>query len=171
MKRKGKNGWIRLQEEFRNRIPLMQDLSDYLKGGDLRSIGRVEDLIGLIKNATNFDLLFEYLHSEDRLLVICAADAVEKISVEHPEWLAAHKKEILHFLQTAQDQEFKWHLAQIVTRLELAEDELRKVWMVVSNWAKNEKESKIVRVNSLQALYNLSHKHIHLKKAFERSVA
>jgi hypothetical protein len=59
----------------------------------------------------------------------------------------------------AHDKEFKWHLAQLVVLHELAHDELGEVWKILSHWAMDKKESKIVRVNSLQGLYELLGRH------------
>lgn len=146
----------------------IKDLRTYLSGGDLRSIARADQLLPSIKDQKDFDELFNALFSDDRLLIMRAADTIEKITINRPELLTKQKSEIVQFLHTAKDKEFKWHLAQMVSRLLLEEDELSRVWAVLYNWAKNEKESKIVRVNSLQALYDLSQKHIDLKKYFEQ---
>ena len=130
----------------------MDKIISYLNGGDLRSIAKVEEIIPLIKTQVDFDELFRFLFSSDRLLVMRAADAVEKISLTCPQFLSAHKKEINNFLHTAADKEFKWHIALIVSRVDLSEEEQNIVWNRLSGWATDKKESKIVRVNSLQSL-------------------
>ena len=148
----------------------MNDLTQYLQGGDLRSIANVEGLVALLKNQSDFDTLFRYLHSDDRLIAMRAADAVEKISRKRTDFLQNHRKELVAFLQIAENKELKWHLAQLASRLVLPDMEIERVWTVLSNWAKNEKESKIVRVNALQSLYDLSQSHIHLKNDFKRII-
>jgi hypothetical protein len=75
-------------------------LIKYLQGGDLRSIANVQELRTHIKNQKDFDSLFQFLHSKDRVLIMRAADALEKISREHPNYLWAHQGEILQFLRT-----------------------------------------------------------------------
>ena len=75
-----------------------------------------------------FDELFENLFSIDRLVVMRTADALEKISATNPELLSNHKAEIINFLDTAHDKEFMWHLALMVSRLDLTTNELGKVW-------------------------------------------
>ncbi len=148
----------------------ISDLTQYLQGGDLCSIVNVEGLVPLIKTQSDFDTLFRYLHSDDRLIAMREADSGEKISRKRIDLLQNHKKELMVFMQTADDKEFKWHLAQLASRLVLSDMEIEKVWTVRSNWTKNEKESKIVRVNALQSLYDLSQSHIHLKNDFKRIV-
>lgn len=58
----------------------MNNKKKYLQGGDLRSIADVDQLIPLIKTQKTFDELFSCLESEDRLIVMRAADAIEKIT-------------------------------------------------------------------------------------------
>ncbi|TAK39564.1 MAG: hypothetical protein EPO28_10695 [Saprospiraceae bacterium] len=133
----------------------MNDLTPYLQGGGLRSTGEVEQLLPLIKTQQDFDELFRFMFSEERLVAMRAADAVEKIALRQPDFLQKHKAEVLHLLPQARHIEFKWHLALLVSRLPLAEKESQAVWAVLKGWAMDASESKIVRVNSLQAMSEL----------------
>jgi hypothetical protein len=144
----------------------MKEIKSFLFGKDLRSIAQVDELISLVKTQSYFDALFEYLYSEDRLLVMGAVDAVEKISKNRPEYLSSHKTEIIKFFKIAKNKEFKWHLAQLVTRLHLSLKELKTVWNKLATWTTDKNESKIVRVNSVQALFELSKKFKDLKADF-----
>lgn len=141
----------------------MQSLKKFLEGGDLRSIADVDQLVPLIQSQSDFDLLFRYLFSGDRLITMRAIDAVEKITSGNSSYLGKHKERLIDFLETASDKEFKWHLALLVSRIDLNQRELGRVWKKLSDWAKDKSESKIVRVNSLQSLFDLSQKHDHLK--------
>lgn len=145
----------------------MNDLTKYLQGGDLRSIGKVERIIGLVNSQLNFNKLFSYLYSTDRLIVMRAVDAIEKITVTNSQYLKVHKDELIKFLQSAQDKEFKWHLALLISRLDLGESELTLVWSKLMEWVKDESESRIVRVNSLQSLFDLSRRHEKLENDFD----
>jgi len=137
----------------------MKDLKGYLQGGDLRSIADVDQLIPLIETQKDFDQLFAYLNSEDRLIVMRAAHAIEKLTKAHPEYLDAHKSRLMALLNTAQDKELKWHVALIASRIDLSRNEVEQVWNKLEAWVRDRLESKIVRVNSVQALYDLSRKH------------
>ncbi|MDH4295124.1 MAG: hypothetical protein OEV74_02500 [Cyclobacteriaceae bacterium] len=137
----------------------MNKFIKYLQGGDLRSIAEVEKLLPLVKTQSDFDELFENLFSIDRLVVMRTADALEKISATNPELLSNHKAEIINFLDTAHDKEFMWHLALMVSRLDLTTNQLGKVWAKLTKWAKDKKQSRIVRVNSIQTLFDLMKKH------------
>jgi len=48
-----------------------------------------------------------------------------------------------------------WHLAQLLSRLHLNRTEFRNSWNILTKWAKDKTNSRIVRVNSLQALFDL----------------
>ncbi len=133
-----------------------QKMVDMLAGGDLRSIGKVEQLLSLIKSQDDFDELFQLLSSPVRIVAMRAADAIEKITLLHPAFLEKHKTEILRLLNLAQHIEFKWHLALLVSRIPLNIEELRSVWTKLKTWATDTTESKIVRVNALQAMTELS---------------
>jgi hypothetical protein len=145
----------------------VNDVKKYLQGGDLRSIADVDQLIPLIKTQKTFDELFSCLDSDDRLIVMRAADAIEKITRDHPEYLDSHKIRLIRLLNTARDKELKWHLVLLIPRIDLNSKELGQVWNKLYIWAKDKKGSRIVRVNSLQALYELSEKYRELKKDFE----
>jgi hypothetical protein len=133
----------------------MKNFENTLKGGDLRSIGKANDIVKEVNNKNDFDSLFTGLFHEDRKVVMRAADAIEKITITNPEYLADHKKEILGLLQTAKHIELKWHLALLISRLALTEAELGEVWQILTCRATDKTESRIVRVNSVQGLYEL----------------
>jgi hypothetical protein len=149
----------------------MKRFEGLLSGGDLRSLGASRSLISRINNQTDFDALFEYLFHSDRLVVMRAADVIEKITIKHPHYFNKHKKRILELSLTAANKELQWHLAQFIPRLSLTGAELGKVWAVLTEWAKDKKNSKIVRVNALQALFDLAKKKISLMKDFNLTLS
>jgi len=145
----------------------MENFKAYLQGGDLRSIAKVDELIEQIKTKKEFELLFQYLYSKNRLIVMCAVDAIEKITLKNPNFLTDHNHDIINLMKTAIDKELKWHLALLASRISLSSEELKIVWDQLKKWVKNKKESKIVRVNSIQSLYNLLQQHKSLKEDFD----
>lgn len=84
-----------------------------------------------------------------------AADVAEKVTISKPEYLAPHKKQIIKLMSTAVDKELKWHLALMAPRMKYTERELGLVWDTLTRWALDTKESRIVRVHSLQGLHDL----------------
>jgi hypothetical protein len=144
----------------------MNKFQEILKGGDLRSIGKANEIVRDITTQNDFDELFIGLNHSDRKVVMRTADAIEKITLEKFDYLQKHKKEIINLCQTAIDKEFKWHLALIVSRLRLTNKELGHIWDLLTEWATNKKESKIVRVNAIQGLFNLLQQKKELSQCF-----
>jgi hypothetical protein len=136
----------------------MSDISNKLKGGDLRSVGKVNSVIEKITNQQTFDELFKDLFDNDRLIVMRTADAVEKITIKHP------------LLDEAVNKELKWHLAQLISRLNLNNKETSIVWAKLTQWAKDKSESRIVRVLSLQSLFDIQKKFPELKKDYTNTI-
>lgn len=134
----------------------MQDFAHLLLGKDLRTINKANEVAQLVQDQASFDSLFGLLFHHERTLVMRAADAVEKITVKHREFLKPHKAQLMSLLKSAIHIELKWHIAQLVPRLPLDPHELQEVWSILSYWAQNPNESKIVRVNSLQGLFDLA---------------
>ena len=93
-------------------------------------------------------------------------DVVEKITREHPEYLKPHKSHILSLFETAEEKELKWHLAQLISRVELNEAEIGKIWEILTGWAVDPKESRIVRTNAMHALFNLLSQYPELNQDF-----
>lgn len=134
----------------------METFLRLLQGGDLRSLARTNEVVALVKDQRDADKLFGLLHHPDRKVVMRAADALEKITATDNTYLLSHAVEIKGLLFEARDKELKWHLSLLVSRLPLTEAELQKIWAQLCAWLEDKKESRIVRVNALQALYNLS---------------
>lgn len=137
-----------------------------MQGGDLRSPGHSEEVIRLVKDRHSFNEVFALLFHEDRHVVMRTADAVEKISREHPYYLQSQKEEILKLLESAHEKELKWHLAQLISRVELNEAETGIVWQILTAWVIDPKESRIVRTNSIHALFNLLAQYPDLEQDF-----
>lgn len=133
----------------------MSRFDDILKGGDLRSTGRSGQVVAMVKTQADFDDLIQGLYSADRAIVMRTADAVEKITRVYPVYLHNHKEDIIKLCETAAHKELKWHLALLVPRLPLSEKEFGVAWKMLINWVADKKESRIVRVNSLQAVFDL----------------
>jgi hypothetical protein len=144
----------------------MTNFENILKGDDLRSIGQSYKVVSQVNSQTLFDRLFKLLFHPNRQIVMRSADAIEKITISNPQYLKKHKIAILDLCNQAHDKELKWHLTLLVTRLKLSIHELDKVWQLLTNWATNKKESKIVRVNSIQGLYDLLKQQKSLKQKF-----
>ncbi len=148
----------------------MKNFEDLLKGGDLRSIGRTNEVVKEINSEHDFDLLFNGLFHTERTVVMRTADAIEKITIKRPALLNKYKKKLLELCFNVKYIELKWHLALLVSRLKLTSTETERVWLLLTQWATDRLESKIVRVNSVQALFELSQINSELTDRFTRTV-
>jgi HEAT repeat protein len=133
----------------------MCDIVDKLKGGDLRSIGRANEVAEeVINNPDLFDDLFKGINNEDPVVRMRTADAVEKVTKRHPEYLIPHKTVLLRQAAGLRQQEVRWHVAQLLPRLILDENEKSKAGEILFEYL--EDQSRIVQTNALQALADLA---------------
>ena len=133
----------------------MNDVLAKLKGGDRRSIGRANEVVAeVLSDPALFGVVFNGMLSDDPLVRMRAADAVEKITTKHPEYLAPYKKKLLEQVAEVEQQEVRWHVAQMIPRLELSREELGRVVEILRNYLDD--QSNIVKTMSMQALADLA---------------
>ncbi len=149
----------------------MTSLDKVLSGGDLRSIGKSNSVVLKVRSQNDFDKLFKCLFHNDRVVVMRTADAIEKITLWHPSYLIKHKKALLELCHSAKNKELKWHLALLISRLNLSGEEIQLVWQILTGWASDKEKSRIVRVNAIQALYEIARKEKRFIKDFQKILA
>jgi hypothetical protein len=126
-----------------------------LQGEDRRTIGRADEVARLVsRNPRFFPKLVVGLWSEDSLIRMRAADAVEKVTRSMPRLLRSHKKELLGLMAETDQQELRWHLALMVPRLSLTAKERHYAVQVLEGYL--EDHSSIVRTFALQGLADLA---------------
>jgi hypothetical protein len=130
-------------------------IQNLLREGDLRSIGRVAEVIELVlDNNQLFESLVLGMAADEPGVRMRACDAVEKISRQHPHYLRPHKDFILNQISGISQQEVQWHIAQIIPRLELSDQEIKQANEVLLGYL--DSTSKIVQTNALTALVELN---------------
>lgn len=133
----------------------MGGLLDKLRGGDLRSIGRSNEVVDdVLADPSLFQAVFEGMLHDDPLIRMRCADAVEKITARHPEYLRPYKRKLIQRVSTCEQQEVRWHVAQLFSRLDLTPKERRVVMDILSEYLRD--RSKIVKTFSMQALADLA---------------
>lgn len=125
-----------------------------LKGGDRRSIGAANAAAAKARDSRRiFGTLVDGLHDEDPVVRMRSADALEKASVLHPDWLSAHKAALL--AATLSDQpELLWHVAQMAPRLDWPPRQRARVIAWLTQSLKH--ESRIVQSSALTALAEMA---------------
>jgi hypothetical protein len=126
-----------------------------LTGGDRRSIGRSEEVVALVlRQPASFTELIRGLRSEDPLLRMRAADAAEKASLRQPDLLKPFKAGLLRLLHETEQQELRWHLAQMVPRLPLSRRERARAVGDFRHYLQD--RSSIVKTFAMQALVDMA---------------
>jgi len=122
----------------------LNDVLKKLEGGDRRSIGRVSDVVAEVFNDPSlFEVVFNGMLSDDPIIRMRSADAVEKITAKHPEYLQPYKKKLIQQVARIDQQEVRGHVAQMFPRLELSEEEQAVVVEILLDYLND--KSKISR--------------------------
>ena len=136
----------------------MSEILLKLKGGDLRSIGRAEEVVAdILQNPALFGEVFEGMLNNDPLVRMRSADALEKVSSKHPEYLQPFKNRLINEVSQIKQQEVRWHVAQMFSYLEVSRVERDEMVKVLLSYLDTDK-SKIVKVFSMQTLADLAEK-------------
>ncbi|MGD9079245.1 MAG: hypothetical protein PVG96_07890 [Desulfobacterales bacterium] len=126
-----------------------------LQGGDRRSIGNVGEVVAAVRKKPDlFKDLVAGLFEKDPVVRMRAADAMEKISLEKPESLQPFKTELIRLAQQTQQQELRWHMAQMIPRLKLKPKDETTVTDIFFDYLND--NSKIVVTFAMQALTDLA---------------
>ncbi len=136
----------------------MSHILQKLTGGDLRSIGRADEVVeDILKNPTLYKEVFEGMIHDDPRVRMRSADALEKVSQKHPEYLQPFKKRLINEIAKQEQQEIRWHVAQMFSYLELDKKERDKVIQILFTYIDTSK-SNIVKVFSMQTLTDFAQK-------------
>ena len=133
----------------------MTDILSDLSGGDKRSIGKAGQVVErILETPALLADVVQGLTQADPVVRMRCADVAEKVSVVHPEWLRQHKQALLSYASRVQEKEVRWHMAQMLPRLELSPDERRKAIALLFTYLAD--TSQIVQTLSMQALFDMS---------------
>lgn len=145
--------------------------TELLIGKDLRSVRQNSIVVRAVKDQPSFDELFVLVFHHQRQVAMRAIDAIEKITKYHPEFLTAHKSQLMILLKSADHKELKWHIAQLIARMELSRVELMEILHILDYWIINQNEGKLVRVHALQTLFDLSTKYREVEDHLVRAIS
>lgn len=142
--------------------------AEALHGGDRRSIGEADAVAAtVLTHPERFNELFACLSHTDDIVRMRAADALEKVSRDHPEWFARQRDALLGWRVGDSSAEVRWHLVLICARLKLSRDEAAALMRRLDKLVR-EDDSRIVKVMSLEACAILRAAHPELEEAFTK---
>lgn len=131
------------------------DLHGLLSGGDRRYVGQVDTVVAIVLGQPRlFRRLIKSMWDQDAVVRMRAADAAEKVSVKKPELLHPFKAELLGLLAEAEQEEVRWHLAQMVPRLPLTARERARAASLLRGYLDD--RSSIVKTFAMQGLADLA---------------
>ena len=139
-----------------------KDILARLKGGDRRSIGQADRVARLVaKEPKLFSELIKGLRADDALVRMRAADAAEKLTRSRPELLKPYHKELLGLMAETEEQEVRWHMAQMAPRIAVTVQARNAAATILMGYL--EAKSSIVRTFALQGLADLARAEAALK--------
>ncbi len=140
----------------------MENILDKLKGGDLRSTGKSDEVVtDVLADPGLFDTLFRGILAADPIVRMRAADAVEKISATRPEYLWPYKRMLVEQVAGIEQQEVRWHVAQMLPRLDWSQEEQAAIVEILMGYLDD--ESKIVKTFTMQALADFAARDANLR--------
>lgn len=141
----------------------MSRILEKLKGGDLRSIGKADEVvIDVLKNPSLFKDVFEGMLNENPLIRMRSADVTEKVSKKHPEYLQPFKHRLINEVSNEKQKEVRWHVAQMFSYIEISKKERDQIMDILLTYTSDEK-SKIVKTFSMQTLANFAKRDTSIK--------
>lgn len=132
-----------------------QAILNMLQGGDRRSIGRSHRVVATVRrDPALFPVLMYGLGHADELVRMRAADAAEKLTATNPQWLRPFKRRLMNLAARVKQQELRWHLAQMLPRLELSRKDRAVAVAILRRYLGD--RSRIVKTFAMQGLFDLA---------------
>lgn len=141
----------------------MSKILQKLKGDDLRSIGKADEVVqDILNDPSLFKEVFEVMLNKDPVVRMRSADAIEKVSAKRPEYLRPFKSKLINQISKIEQQEVRWHVAQMFSYIETSKIERNKIIKVLLSYIETD-ESKIVKTFSMQTLADFAEKDEQIK--------
>ncbi len=126
-------------------------------GGKSNSLGRVNEVIDLVlSNRDRLEELYDCLFHDDAWARMRAADAIEKICRERPDWIEPFIDRMQREISDTTQPSILWHLAQIYRQVSL-NDKQRDFAI---KWLKKQISTKdvdwIVAANTMDTLFQFT---------------
>src|SRR6476646_11310666 len=133
----------------------MNPILQQLRGGDRRSVRGVPQVVRqVLADRKLFPVVFGGMTDADPLVRMRCSDAIEKSTAEHPEYLAPYRKRLIQLAEVAEQQEVRWHMAQLLSRIDWKASERRRVLRIMSVYLKD--PSSIVKTFAMQTMADMA---------------
>ncbi len=130
----------------------MNQILKQLIGGDLRSIGKANEVVQqILDNSQLFPDVFEGLTSDEPIIRMRSADVIEKVAKQHPEYLQPFKSQLINEISRIDQKEVQWHIAQMFAYLTIDQSERDTIMNILLTYL-SQNTSAIVKTFSMQTL-------------------
>jgi hypothetical protein len=147
----------------------MHPLLQMLQGGDRRSIGKSREVVDrVLEDPGMFGIVFDGMTDDDPLVRMRSADAAEKITILRPDLLQPYKRRLLREVAPIEQQEVRWHVAQLISRIKINHRERRTAAEILTQYLKD--DSRIVKTFAMQALADLAEQDADLRPGIVRTL-
>lgn len=124
-----------------------------LVGGKSNSLGRTEGVVTLVlQDSTRLEELYACLSHQDAWVRMRAADALEKVCRQHPDWLLPYIDRLQTDFSDHPQASVQWHLAQIYRQVELTSSQKRHAVGWLQTILSDTAVDWIVAVNAMRTL-------------------
>lgn len=122
-------------------------------GGKTNSLGRsAEVLEAVLGNHDRLPELYDCLFADDAWVRMRAADCLEKVCRQHPEWIEPYVDRMFSELAASTQPSIQWHLAQIFAQVKLTHSQREKAVKWLKNTLAAPTVDWIVAVNVMKTL-------------------
>ncbi len=116
----------------------------------------------ILNKPTLFIKVFKGITDNDPLIRMRSADVIEKVSARHPDYLQPFKEKMINEVSKIEQQEVRWHLAQMFSYIKLNKKERDAVIKILLFYIENDK-SKIVKTFSIQTLADFAERDVSIR--------
>lgn len=133
---------------------MVEDFNEILAvGGKSNSLGRVNDVIEIVlHDKGRLKELYDCLLDDNAWVRMRAADAIEKICRQHPEWLVSYIDKFQAKFATNSQASIQWHLAQIYRQVDLTNEQKQNTISWLFDLLSNTEVDWIVAANAMDTL-------------------
>ena len=124
-----------------------------LDGGHKNSLGKVPEIIAIVlADKTRLRELYTCLFDDDAWVRMRAADVLEKICREHPDWIVPYIDKIQTELSASTQPSIQWHIAQIYRQVPLTDAQRRSALQWLTERLQTTEVDWIVAANAMDTL-------------------
>lgn len=122
-------------------------------GGKSNSLGLVDDVIAVVlQDKSRMEELYDCLFVNDAWVRMRAADALEKICRQHPDWLTPYVDRFQAELAESSQPSIQWHIAQMYAQIDLTDPQKQCAMRWLSDLLSTTEVDWIVSANAMDTL-------------------